>query len=220
MTTNNTEKHGPLDSGTSLRRKATSFPPDKGGLSDYTFDAETHTHYIGGYPVEGVTTVLRDLIPGYAAAEWHLQRGAAVHACAAMIGQCIEFENDPQIDGQVTALRKFHSEPSLEVEAVELPVWSTLYRYAGIADLIAKLNGKRLIIDFKASMSAADPYQLAAYALLTKPEIKVGVVVEIHADGTYRIGEQYDLKRYKNEWLSLLTAYRVRRKCKVKGIDA
>ena len=50
-----------------------------------TFDAETHEYRIGGRKVVGVTTVLNDLIPGYRASDWYLQRGRAVHAAAAMI---------------------------------------------------------------------------------------------------------------------------------------
>ena len=43
-----------------------------------------------------------------------------------------------------------------------------------------------------------------------------GLGVEIREDGTYRMSEVWDLKRYKAEWLCLLTAWRVRRKCGVK----
>ena len=184
--------------------------------TEYKFDPTTHTHYIGGRPVEGVTTVLRDLIPGYSASEWYLQRGTAVHACAAMIGEGIEFEHDPQIDNQVQAIRDFFREVQPVVESVELPVSSPAYRYAGIADLVATVGGVRMVIDYKASFSAATPWQLAAYAMLMIPDVKVGMAVQIGADGKYRCSEHYELKRFKNEWLALLTAYRVRRACRVK----
>jgi len=187
-------------------------------MSKYTFDPTTHTHRIDGYEVEGVTTVLRDLIPGYSADQWYLDRGTAVHACAAMIADRVEFESDPQIDGQVQALKAFHKDVAMVIESVELPVFSLTYRYAGIADLIAKVGDKRMVIDYKGSFSASMPYQLAGYGLCIKPEIRYGMGVEIHADGTYKLSEVYDLRRYKQEWLALLTAYRVRRKCKVKEI--
>ena len=61
------------------------------------------------------------------------------------------------------------------------------------------------------------PYQLAAYSTAYgKPEIRWGYGVEIREDGTYRMTERYDLRRYSAEWLALLAAYNVRRKCGIK----
>jgi len=187
---------------------------------EYTFDEENHVHRIGGYVVPGVTTVLNDLIPCWAAGEWYLERGKAVHACAAMIALKKEFEYDPQIEGQVHALRQFFEDHAPEVYGVEQPVFSLKYRYAGIADLFCTLAFDFVLIDFKASFSEALPFQLAAYSMayqeMTGKAYKLGMGVEIHPDGTYALSALYDLKRYKQEWLSLLTTYRIRRRCKVK----
>ena len=45
-----------------------------------TFDADRHEYRIAGRVVPSVTHVLGDLIPGWRASDWHLQRGRAVHA--------------------------------------------------------------------------------------------------------------------------------------------
>lgn len=52
-----------------------------------TFDPSTHTYKINDRPVPGVTSVLRDLIPGWSASDWHLNRGRIVHQCAAGIAR-------------------------------------------------------------------------------------------------------------------------------------
>jgi hypothetical protein len=179
-----------------------------------TFDALTHTYRINDRPVPSVTQVLADLIPGWKASEWHLQRGQAVHACAALIAQGIEFEHDPAIDGQVRACRKFFAEVKPEVIEVEAAVYSKIYNYAGRYDMLAKIGNKWIIVDWKASISPALPYQLAAYSLETFTDHGCGVVLK--DTGEYAMTEIYDLKRFKQGWLSLLTAYNIRRKCGIK----
>ena len=180
-----------------------------------TFDEATHTYTINGRVVPSVTQVLSDLIPGWHAGEWYLQRGTAVHACAAMIAQGIEFEHDPQIDGQVTAIRRYFAEVNPRTVEIEKMVFCDKYRYAGTVDMILENS---TVVDYKASFGASLPYQLAAYAL-AYGDTNYGYGVEIHADGTYKMSEVYDLRRYKQGWLSLLTAYGIRRECKVKEVE-
>ena len=72
-------------------------------MNDCTFNDATHEYRIGGRFVPSVTQVLGDLLPCFQAGEWYLERGRAVHACAAMIAKGIAFDHDEQIDGQVMA---------------------------------------------------------------------------------------------------------------------
>jgi len=189
-----------------------------------SFAPATHAYTIDGRPVPSVTQVLRDLIPGWSASDWHMQRGQAVHACAALIAQGKEFEHDPAIDGQVRALRRFFAEVKPVVCAVEQHVYSRPYQYGGTFDLLTRYPvGQQglMLVDFKATLCPSVPYQLAAYALAhSDPRlpiaINIGCGVEIHDDGTYKMSETYDLRRYKQGWLSLLTAYNIRRQCGIK----
>jgi hypothetical protein len=183
-----------------------------------TFDASTHSYYIDGRKVPSVTQVLNDLIPGFKAGEWYLNRGQAVHACAALIAQGVEFDHDPAIDGQVRAVRRFFTEVKPVVIAVEKQVYSARYQYAGTLDLLADINGKWLVIDFKASVSAALPYQLAAYSIALGPEqlTRYGCGVIINEDGSYKMTKVYDLRLYQQGFLSLLTAYNIRRNAGIK----
>jgi hypothetical protein len=174
-----------------------------------TFDPLTHTYKIAGRPVPNVTAVLADLLPGYRASDWYLQRGRAVHACCAMVARGIAFEHDPRISGQVEAVRKFFREIKPNVLAVERQVYSERYLYGGTLDLLCEIR-YHTVVDYKAQITPATIYQLAAYALALPVRVNHGVGVELHEDGNYKLSEVWDLKRAKQEWLSLLTTYRIR----------
>lgn len=179
-----------------------------------SYDDASHAYAINGRPVPGVTLVLSDLLPGFRASDWHLQRGRAVHACAAMVAKGIAFEHDPRVAGQVEAIKRFLREVKPEILAVETQVYSERYQYAGTLDLACRINGRLLVADYKASLTPATIYQLAAYAgACPGGDFKHGVGVEIHDDGTYKLSETWELKRAFQEWLSLLSAYRIRERC-------
>ena len=185
-----------------------------------SFDPVKHEYRIGGRVVPSVTQVLRDLIPGWSASEWYLNRGTAVHACAAMIADGVVFENDPQIDGQVAACRKWFADVKPEVVAVERQVYSDAYQYAGTLDLQANIGGMDVLIDWKGSLTPATKHQLAAYSMCIHDEqVKKGMGVELRDDGTYKCSELYDLTKAGREWLALLSAYRIRRACGVKETE-
>ena len=185
--------------------------------ADCRFDPAAHAYTINGRPVPSVTQVLADLLPCWRASDWHMERGRAVHACAALIARGVEFTADEQIAGQVAALRRFVVEVKPLVLAVECPVFSERYQYAGTFDLLTRRPGKLplMLVDYKSALTPVVPYQLAAYAAAYVGEVCIGygMGVEIHDDGTYKLSEVYDLRRYAQSWLALLTSYGVRRKC-------
>lgn len=185
------------------------------------FDEASHTYTIDGNPVPSVTQILGDIIPwtGTNATDWHLDRGRAVHACAAMIARGEYFTNDPQIDGQVAGLRKFFREIQPIVVAVEKPVYSVLYQFAGTLDITAQLNGRPVLFDWKATMDDRVKWQLAAYSIAWletdgRP-INYGYGVQINDDGTYRMSELINLKQYRSQFLAMRTAYMIRKMMKV-----
>ena len=184
-------------------------------MNDCTFNEELHRYEIGGRFVPSVTQVLGDLLPCFQAGDWYLERGRAVHACAAMIAKGIDFEHDEQIDGQVLALRRFFREVNPIVVSVEKQVFSKRYLFAGTLDLLSNT-----VIDFKTSISESVPYQLAAYAIaeeeMTGNKIAYGFAVQINDDGTYSMSKSYDLKRYKQGFLAMLTTFNIRRQAGIK----
>jgi hypothetical protein len=179
-----------------------------------SFDPLHHAYTIDGEPVPSVTQVLGDLLPGYQASEWHMQRGTAMHACAAMVAQGVAFDHDPQLDGRVMALRAFFRAVPLKVAAVEQRLYSPTYRYAGTCDLVGELNGRRVVLDWKSTLTGAAKYQVAAYGQILG--INYGLAVEIREDGFYRMSEVWNLARAKAQWLALLSSYNIRRECGIK----
>lgn len=187
----------------------------------FRFDPTAHAYFINNRPVPSVTQVMADVIPGWRAADWYLQRGIAVHACAAMIAQGLEFEHDERIAGQVGACRRFFADTCQHVKTdAEVPVYSVIYQYAGTLDLVVKLHERWTIIDYKATLTDAVPIQMAAYALAHEEmgygKVSHGLGVQLNDDGSYKCTEPYQLSRYKAEWLALLTAYNIRRRLKIK----
>lgn len=176
----------------------------------YSFDEETHEYRIDGRVVPSVTQVMGEILgQPWQATEWHLQRGRAVHACCALIAEDKEFENDPQIDGQVEACRKFMKDSGAYIEDIEKPLYSVQYNFAGTPDLITS-EGHKIIIDYKATLTKAVEIQLGGYGIL-KPKAKFGLGVQLNDDGTFKLTHLIDLKRPRQKFLGLLSAYNTKK---------
>lgn len=183
-----------------------------------TFDEASHTYKLDGIPLPSVTTIIGKVIEKsyYGATEWHMQRGTAMHKCAEMIAKGIEFEHDPQIDGQVKALRSFFRDMKPKVYMTETMVSSRMYQYAGTLDLLAEIDGRKMIVDYKSTIDDdLCGIQCAAYGMtdeLKAVGIKHAIGVHIKDDGTYKITTPYDLKKYGREFLAIRTVYAIKQR--------
>ena len=185
-----------------------------------TFDPITHIAEINGRRVPTATQVLRDLMPGWQASQWHMERGRAVHAAAAIIASGgepeitdVDIDNRAYMEGCVEAVKRFFRELRLVPAHIERTVFCERYQYAGTLDLVALMKGVLCIFDWKASLTPSVPFQLAAYALALDPvsrSLRFGYGVEIRPDGTYSMTERYDLRKYVNGWLAMRTVYGIR----------
>ena len=187
-----------------------------------TFDPELHEYWIGRYQVPSVTRVLRDLIPGWSASDWYLERGRAVHACAAFVAQGKNFTVPECAVGQVAACRLFFAEVKPVVLAVELAVYSKAHQYAGTLDLLTHKPGSAslMILDFKSSLTKTVPFQCAGYAGAYEEQfgktVNYGVGVELREDGKYQMGDIKDLRPYKRKFVELVGSFNSRRECGIK----
>jgi hypothetical protein len=168
-----------------------------------------------------VTQIIRATLgPGFQAGEWYLQRGLAVHAACAMVAKGVNFDYDPRIYGQIEACRGFLAIYKPEIIEVETRRESKLYGFTGKPDLYGKINRYRfqdyqklgeqkisVVIDYKASFSPVDIYQLGGYAELVG--CRYGLGVELHEDGTFKCTELLDLRRARREFLALNSTYRI-----------
>ena len=186
-----------------------------------------HHYTVNGQPVPSVTQILGDTVPGWQADDWYLQRGQAVHACAALIAQGKAFKHDPQIDGQVRACIRFFREVRPVVRLVEYRVASVRHGYAGTLDLVAEIQGRVCVVDWKASIGPATKYQVTGYGIALEEMEgngpRWGCAVELLKDGTYGMstgdrgqGPFWDLRRLRAGWLALLGTYRIRRECGIR----
>lgn len=184
------------------------------------FDAETHTYKVNGRPVPSVTRVItRTIGSGFESIRdpaYYLQRGRAIHACAAFIAQGVEFEHDPTIDGWVQALRKFWREVQPKPLHWETPLGSSRYLFAGTPDLLADMGGKfrNVLVDYKSSLSAHRcRIQLGGYSLALSETLGIscnyGIGVHLRGDGTYRATAPIDLRTARNEFLALRTTFSI-----------
>jgi hypothetical protein len=176
----------------------------------FKFNPIEHRYTLDGREIPSVTTILADVIGvPWQASDWYLERGRAVHACAAMIARGIEFDHDPQIAGQVEACRRFFREFQPEVVEVETPHVDIAGGWAGTPDLVIQRSGK-MVVDFKASFSACLQYQLAAYGELTGASRGFGV--QLCEDATYRLSNpvRFDANT-RARWGSLVAVHKMRR---------
>lgn len=151
---------------------------------------------VGGTRVPSVTEVLAisglvDLsaIP-FDTLERARQRGSDVHEWLEGIdlGLIDDEKPDDRIAGYVEAYRRFRVETGFVPDLIEHPVVNEAHRYAGTLDRTGTLNGKRTIVDFKATaaVEAHVGVQLAGYALaLREPHERVAL--QLFPDSHYRM---------------------------------
>ena len=176
------------------------------------FDKSTHTYKIDNKKVPSVTQIINELLPmQYSPNDWYLQRGSAVHQCAAYIAKGINFDCDIRIAGQVDALFKFFKEVQPDILGIEEKVYSVQYRFAGTYDLWAMIDNKHCLIDYKSSISIEHiGLQLGGYSIAMEPVVFRGVGVQLKEDGKYNMTNIINLKNYRREFLALRTAYAIR----------
>lgn len=180
-------------------------------MNELKFDPGKHEYFLDGKRIPSVTQIINSILPPFQVDDWYLQRGTAVHACAAYIARGKDFDYDERIAGQVEALRKFFKEVKPEVLAVEQLLCSKAYRFAGTLDLYAVVSGKYVLIDYKGTCDLErGSLQLAAYSLMMSPVVTTGILIEINADGKYKMTKPIKIRPYTNKFLALRSVYGIR----------
>ena len=183
------------------------------------FREPTHTYALHGSPVPSVTKILAAVFPNewqaierWGNAEYVKERGRQVHAACAFIAQGIDFDCDPRIEGRVAACRAWFKDMRPEVVEVETPVCHPLLRYAGTPDLVAMVQGKLRLVDYKSSFSPINQLQLAAYqGCLELRGVKVDEAYPLRlGDDGYKVGKVISYKSAWRYWLNVLGEYRFR----------
>lgn len=184
------------------------------------FDEVLHKYFVDGKELPSVTTIIRRVLgdTGHGT-QWHMDRGSAAHELYALMGAGEDlglYEYDQRLTGNVAAWLDWHSRERVEVEAVERQMCHISAGYAGTVDAVVMIRGKRWIIDYKASASARDELQLAAYKEMWEsnyPGAKIhgAASLEITAGG-WKYGMTFDRMRLvtaRAKWNSVLSVYRM-----------
>ena len=180
---------------------------------DNSFDPDTHTYRISGRIVSSVTQILMATLGEkiWHASDWYLERGQAVHACAALIARNKTFEFDQRIAGQVAACRLFFKENDIKVLEVEQPIYSTTYRFGGTMDMHGLTKKRDTIIDWKSALSEVAEIQVGGYAI-ERPKAKWGLIVALQENGRYKAGKMFRVERRKQEFLALRSVCDIRQR--------
>ncbi len=182
-----------------------------------TFDEPSHTYTLDGQRVPSVTQILGTVFPReweqverWGDGEYVKERGRQVHKACAYIAKGIEFDCDERIQGRVNGCRLWFADMRPDVIEVETPICHPLLRYAGTPDLVAIVQGKTVLVDYKACLSPV-ALQLAAYwGCLTAAGSKIDEAypLQLLDDGKYKVGKTVNLKNAWRYWLNVLGTYR------------
>ena len=162
-----------------------------------------------------MTSIVRDTWPAHGLLKWYAQlgvqadvvrdeaaaRGRAVHAFLEhylLTGDLAELP--PECEGFGRAAIEFLWDTDPKALAVELLVSIPELRYAGRLDAIAEISGVPTLLDFKTGTVRSEAHvQTTAYRIANErcngPAIEQTVIVDLDADGTYRLVEGFDVPK-------------------------
>lgn len=155
---------------------------------ELTMDAE-HRYKIGDVALVSVTQVISDILPGWQADPWYMERGTAMHhACALLDAGTLDWSTvAPEIEGRVRAWEKFRKDYPAKMIACEMRLHHPIYNYAGTLDRILVEADAVVVADIKSTIAPQVQIQLGAYSLLwTGAAIHRGAAIELHDDATYK----------------------------------
>ncbi|MDO8598041.1 MAG: hypothetical protein Q7R45_15640, partial [Sulfuricaulis sp.] len=120
-----------------------------------TFDADRHEYRIGERIVPSVTQIIRAVLPGWQASEWHMQRGTALHHGCRLLDQgVLDWASvSPEIMPRVLAWQQFRLDAYATISAVEVQLASDRYWFAGTCDrVLARGVDSDIICELKSTV--------------------------------------------------------------------
>lgn len=189
------------------------------GAPDFRFDQESHTYWLDGVQIDGVTSMLKDMedlssIPTEILAR-KAALGTAVHYATELDDQGLLDEDTvhEEVRGYLEGWRLFKREHKVELISIEQKLAHRRMRYAGTVDRVMKVDGERGVWDIKTRLQIppAVGVQLAAYNELVREN---GIAdrrhklenraIQLKPDGTYQI-YRFNHEEHYAAWIALLT---------------
>ena len=168
-----------------------------------------------------MTRILRKVLGNNSnyAKQWHMDRGTEAHHLYELLAKgedLKEYFYDDRLTGNVEAWLDWQAREKPLFEAVELRLADKKNGFAGPIAAVAVINGKRWIIDYKASSTMRDQLQLAAYKVLfeaNNPGLKIDKIasLQIRDDG-WKYGSQIEglaMRRALTSWDNVMAVYQM-----------
>lgn len=168
-----------------------------------TLDSEAHAYRLGERVLPSVTQILAAVGIADFSKPWFTdavkERGTFVHEAIALDneGDLDDETLDPALVPYVTAWRQYRTDSSCTVEFWEQPICDPDLGFAGTLDgiVVTKTSqGRELrtLIDIKSALYPSAGPQVAAYkrcapALYGRPVILSRAVLQLNADGSYKV---------------------------------
>ena len=196
--------------------------------SKLIFDEEKHVYSLEGRYLPGVSSILKKagLVDLSGIPEEVLERarnfGIAVHKACELedLGTLDIASLSEYVVPSLEAWRKFKVDAKVEVEEIEMPVYSQRWWYAGKLDRVIVMDGKRLLVDIKSSSSVypSMKIQLAGYKIafeeLSGAKIRGRLIVQLLPNGEYKLHPCND-ESDEQVFLAAVQIYKFTRKEKV-----
>lgn len=142
-------------------------------FDELQFDDDKHIYKLNGIEIPSVTTIMKPL----SNAEYNgisentlrkaAEKGTAVHNAAEMWAKFKIEDIEPEYRGYFDAFLEWWNINDPKVVGSEVRLYHKIMRYAGTADLIAWIDGKLTLIDYKTTSKLIEMncgVQLEAYA--------------------------------------------------------
>lgn len=164
-----------------------------------TFENDTHTYKLDGVVIPSVTQVMKPLSEAlYKSVDENIL-GVAAHRGSIVHESIEDYLNhgiddiQPEYRGYLDAFKAFEHDYPFEVVGVEMRTCHGLLRYAGTVDLLCRIDGRLILIDYKTSARINEMLtgvQLEAYAsALASNEIFVEdkAILHLKDNGKYTL---------------------------------
>lgn len=127
--------------------------------------------------------------------------------------------DDKNLHGAAAAAAQFIDDRGFTLEAVEVPLWSDLWRVAGTCDVVArrKIDNARVIWDWKTGSGPWPEmaFQLGAYSkmieILTGERVAMAYIVHVNENG-YSCQEVDDLREAEEAFDVVAQLYKIMRR--------
>ena len=195
-------------------------------FTELTFEEREHVYKLNGFTIPSVTTVMKPLSDDtYGSVDKEVlnraaARGTAVHNA---IENYLNFDIEDiplEYSGYFDGFKRWKQMHSVKPIGTEIRLYHKGLLYAGTADLVAEVDGKITLVDYKTSASVQDKLcgvQLEAYDKALQSHgyaVEQRAILHLKKDGEYAFIPFEANSEYWRVFTALLTVQNYKKKLK------